>query len=136
LTVRHGKGEKERSFRIDGPVFQVVKAYIEGTGRSFANSKDLASVLFRSRQGNGGLTTVRAWQIITSYAREAGIAKVTSPHVMRHTFATQCLLQRKAPPVQVLHKVLGHSQLDTTMRYAHIADQARMYSLTGSWLPA
>jgi len=55
---------------------------------------------------------------------------------MRRTFATQCLLQRKAPPVQVLQKVLGHSQLDTTMRYAHIAEQARMYSLTASWLLA
>lgn len=53
----------------------------------------------------------------------AGISKTVSFHVARHTFATQFLIE--GGKLETLRDLLGHSKIETTMRYVHIVDRAK-----------
>jgi len=59
-------------------------------------------------------------RMIKRYAAKAGIEKDISPHTFRHTFATD--LYRETSKIRLVQKVLGHSDLSTTMVYTHIFD--------------
>lgn len=59
-------------------------------------------------------------RMVARYAAKAGIAKNVSPHTLRHTFATD--LYRETSKIRLVQKVLGHSDLSTTMVYTYIHD--------------
>ena len=60
-------------------------------------------------------------EMVRRCARRAGIAKRVTPHVLRHTFATD--LYRKTGRILLVQKALGHSDLSTTMIYTHVYDE-------------
>jgi integrase/recombinase XerD len=60
-------------------------------------------------------------QMVKRYAAKAGIDKNISPHTLRHSFATD--LYRETSKIRLVQKVLGHSDLSTTMIYTHIFDE-------------
>lgn len=49
------------------------------------------------------------------------IVAMATPHVLRHTFATDLLRQTKN--IRLVHKALGHSDVSTTMIYKHVFDE-------------
>ncbi len=57
--------------------------------------------------------------------------ELVTTHVARHTFATLSLI--KGVPLEILQKVLGHSDLNTTMRYAKIVDDYKNAVILGAW---
>ena len=59
-------------------------------------------------------------RMVKRYAAKAGIDKNISLHTLRHSFATD--LYRKTSKIRLVQKVLGHSDLSTTMIYTHIHD--------------
>jgi integrase len=71
---------------------------------------------------HGHLDHQRFWRITTRAARDAGLEKHVHPHLLRHTFASQCY--RRGVPPQIVQMWLGHAQLSTTERYAHLAPLA------------
>ena len=59
-------------------------------------------------------------RMVVRYAKKADINKNVSPHTLRHSFATD--LYRETSKIRLVQKVLGHSDLSTTMVYTHIHD--------------
>ena len=67
------------------------------------------------------LTARSIQRIISKYARMAGITKHVSPHTMRHSFATDLLMN--GADIRSVQTMLGHSSISTTQVYTHVTDQ-------------
>jgi site-specific recombinase XerD len=95
---------------------QAVKDYL-------AKRKDMSEALFTSlsRQGDKRLTARSVERIVKHYAIEAGITKKVTPHIIRHSFATD-LLQNGAD-LRSVQMMLGHSNISTTQIYTHMTDK-------------
>lgn len=118
-----GKGNKDR------PVF-VSKAACEHIENYLKSRSDSLSPLFinyskNSRSNNSGnyrrLTARSIQRIINQYRRLAGITKHVSPHTMRHSFATDLLMN--GADLRSVQAMLGHSNISTTQIYTHVTDE-------------
>ena len=122
FTVR-GKGNKDR------PIF-ISKAAAERIADYLAARTDTLIPLFLSysrntsaadTSGNYRRLTPRSVQrIIEKYARAAGITKHVTPHTLRHTFATDLLMN--GADLRAVQSLLGHANISTTQIYTHVTD--------------
>jgi integrase/recombinase XerD len=115
LVVCHGKGSKERRVPIGKSAIHWVQQY---TSVKAGYGKTTSPYFFLHR--GRPLSRQLAWSLISGYANEIGIKKV-SPHTLRHSFATH-LIQRGADSRSV-QALLGHSDISTTQIYTHMTDR-------------
>lgn len=126
MSVR-GKGDKVRVVFFSETAKQAVRNYL-------AKRKDIGNALFvsentkikktlnqQSGEGNSRLTTRSVERIVKHYAIKAGITKKVTPHIIRHSFATD-LLQNGAD-LRSVQMMLGHSNISTTQIYTHMTDK-------------
>ena len=108
-----GKGSKERVCPVGGPALQAVSAYRQAagiqTGPLFLN---------KSRRR---MTTHSIWLRMKKYIRQTGLPATTSPHKLRHSFATHML--DNGADLRSLQTLLGHSSLSTTQVYTHVTTE-------------
>ncbi len=118
-----GKGQKDR------PVF-ISKMAAEHVNEYLASRIDNLPPLFLSYSRNNVSTqsgdyrrlSARSIQrMINKYARLAGITKHVSPHTMRHSFATDLLMN--GADIRSVQTMLGHSSISTTQVYTHVTDE-------------
>jgi integrase/recombinase XerD len=117
VVVCRGKGGKQRQLPFGEKAAQAMTRYIEA-GRSQLLARQQQEALFLNHHGER-LTRQGFWLIIKSYARQAGIDKIT-PHTLRHSFATHLLTN--GADLRAVQELLGHSSIATTQVYTHVAD--------------
>ncbi|UCD95662.1 MAG: tyrosine-type recombinase/integrase, partial [Candidatus Zixiibacteriota bacterium] len=66
----------------------------------------------------GGKTKTKLREKLIQIAKEAGIEGLTKVHTLRHTFASRLVMQGVNLPT--VKKLMGHSDIQTTMIYAHL----------------
>lgn len=108
--VRQGKGNKDRAFIIPESIRDAIHAH--------DTSLHQQDWLFPNQRGMH-LTTRSIQQIVKRAARRAGISKRCHPHMLRHSFATH--LAQKKCDMEVLQRLLGHKNSNTTKVYIHLA---------------
>lgn len=117
-----GKGQKDR------PVF-ISQAAADWVEQYLATRQDTLAPLFISYSKNveantsgdfRRLTARSIQRMVSKYARLAGITKHVSPHTMRHSFATDLLMN--GADLRSVQSMLGHSNIATTQIYTHVTD--------------
>lgn len=126
VSVR-GKGEKVRVVFLSSAAKEAARQYL-------ARRTDVSEALFvridsssgrpgaaRSLAVSDRLTPRSVERIVRRYAAEAGITKKVTPHVIRHSFATDLL--RNGADLRSVQALLGHASISTTQIYTHVTDK-------------
>ena len=108
-----GKGNKERLCFIDERTEKLLAEYLDQR-----NDNCRALIISLSRKER--MTPSNVQLLIRNSALRAGITKKVTPHVLRHSFATNFISNNGN--IRVLSTLLGHSNVGTTMIYTHIVD--------------
>lgn len=119
FSVR-GKGEKVRVVFLSPTAKKAIKEYIDKRadmdealfvqmGKAVKSAKDLR------------LTPRSVERLVKQYAIKAGITRKVTPHVIRHSFATDLL--ENGADLRSVQALLGHSNITTTQIYTHVTDK-------------
>ncbi len=118
-----GKGQKDRPVFVSDAAAKWVEEYL---AKRIDNLPPLFLSYSRnniaSRSGDYRRLGARSVQrMVNKYARLAGITKHVSPHTMRHSFATDLLMN--GADLRSVQSMLGHSNISTTQVYTHVTDE-------------
>ena len=109
--VVYGKGDKERRVYFDAKAKVHLMEYIE-------SRKDKNPALFVTLDAPYDRLKISGVEIrLRQLGRELGLERI-HPHKFRRTMATRAI--DKGMPIEQVQKILGHSQIDTTMQYAMV----------------
>ena len=119
-----GKGSKERIVPINQISLAAIKEYLE-KGQPAFPKKD-AKALYLDKNGER-LTRQGLWLTIKKYVKLSGVKGQTSPHTLRHSFATHLL--EKGADLRSVQEMLGHADIATTQIYTSVSRERlkRMY---------
>lgn len=118
-----GKGKKDRPIFIDKSTAECIEDYLnmrtDTLPALFLNNS--ANKQIPSTSGDFRRLTPRSIErIVQKYTRLAGITKHVTPHTMRHSFATDLLMN--GADIRSVQSLLGHANISTTQIYTHITD--------------
>lgn len=119
FSVR-GKGDKVRVVFLSDRARSAVQDYIK-------SRKDMDDALFvrYGRKANDGgdlrLSPRAVQRLLKTYAVKAGITRKVTPHVIRHSFATDLL--SNGADLRSVQALLGHANIGTTQIYTHVTDK-------------
>lgn len=120
-----GKGEKIRVVFLSDQARGAIESYLE-------KRDDMDEAMFVQVAGKAGkkaldkresirLTPRSVERIVRHYATKAGISKKVTPHVIRHSFATDLL--SNGADLRSVQALLGHANITTTQVYTHVTDK-------------
>lgn len=120
FTVR-GKGAKLRLVFLSDSAKRAISEYLK-------LRHDLSPYLFTSHDKAAGkrdesrsLTPRSVQRLVEKYAKAAGVTKEVTPHTLRHSYATDLLMN--GADIRSVQAMLGHASITTTQVYTHITDQ-------------
>lgn len=119
-----GKGEKVRVVFLSNSAKEAIEKYLK-------NRKDFEEPLFiqysnsstlkKIDKESNRLTPRSVQRIVKQYAIAAGISKKVTPHIIRHSFATDLL--SNGADIRSVQIMLGHANIATTQIYTHVTDK-------------
>ncbi len=122
MSVR-GKGEKVRVVFISDDARNAVTKWLDKRDDMddalFINITNKKQKLSKNKESLR-LTPRSVERIIKQYAIKSGISKKVTPHVIRHSFATDLL--RNGADLRSVQMLLGHANINTTQIYTHVTD--------------
>lgn len=123
IAVR-GKGDKVRVVFLSTDAKKAIKEYLD-------KRADIDDALFvqigikalneAKKQDSLRLSARSIERMVKGYAIKAGISKKVTPHVLRHTFATDLL--SNGADLRSVQALLGHAHIGTTQIYTHVTDK-------------
>jgi integrase/recombinase XerD len=127
-----GKGDKERQVPVGEIAIDWLKEYVADVRPALlelwtasrvpadARTRARGGPIFLSVRGER-LDRRRAWEMLRSAARSAGLSNGVSPHTLRHSFATHLL--EGGADLRVVQELLGHASISTTQLYTHLTGE-------------
>lgn len=117
VTVRHAKGDKDRTVPLGKRALEWVSTYAE-QARPGLTDHSTATQLFISCNGHR-FSSSNVSNLMAGDIRAAGVTKKGSCHIFRHTTAT--LMLEYGAELRSLQRLLGHASMTTTPIYTHVS---------------
>jgi integrase/recombinase XerC len=115
LTVRQGKGKKDRQIPLVDDVLKALRNYLRYRTTELILDDD---TFFLAKNGTSlAVSTVK--HLVAKYVKKAGIRKKVSVHTLRHTFGAH--KADKNMSLATLQELMGHKKKETTLKYIHLA---------------
>jgi integrase/recombinase XerD len=113
-----GKGGKERLVPVAAAALELLRLYLDQVRPALVREEG-EDGLFLSARGKR-MTRVNFWKRLKHlYLPRAGLPPETSPHTLRHSFATHLL--EGGADLRAIQEMLGHASLGTTQIYTHVS---------------
>jgi integrase/recombinase XerC len=117
--IARGKGKKERLALLGIPAKKAIQHWLACREALTPKARKQSAVFLNHR---GGRLTVRSvGRLLEKYLAKVGLDPRTSPHTIRHSFATHLL--DAGADIRSVQELLGHSNLTTTQIYTHVSTQ-------------
>lgn len=116
LTIRSGKGAKDRVVPVSLRVCGIIKTYLLMIRPLMVQGKD-RGYLVLNRWGTK-MTPTAVWAIVKKCTKLAGIKKNVTTHTFRHSCATHML--KNGAPIRHIQELLGHESLESTQIYTKV----------------
>ena len=114
ISIRQGKGHKDRQVMLSPKLLEVLRTY-------WKHYRPKAWLFPGAKPGHP-VTQATVWRICQQARDAAHLAKPVSPHTLRHCFATHLL--EEATDLRRIQILMGHRNLKTTARYLHVSNLA------------
>lgn len=118
-TVR-GKGKKERLALIGDAAKAAISQWLEARTTLLEGIGRRSDAVFLNRNATR-LSTRSVGRLLVKYLQQTGLDPKTTPHTLRHTFATHML--DAGADIRGVQELLGHKNLTTTQIYTHVTTQ-------------
>lgn len=112
-----GKGDKPRVVFLSAEAIRLIQTYFDRR----TDNTESAFVAHHGPTKHQQLTSRSIQRIVQKYASMAGLAKPVTPHILRHSFATDLLIN--GADIRSVQTMLGHSSITTTQIYTHITNK-------------
>jgi integrase/recombinase XerC len=111
-----GKGKRERQVFFGNTASKAIEDYLQVRPQTHQDPMDEA--LFLNHRG-ARLSTRGVHLLVKKHCRRTGLPTLTSPHTLRHAFATHLL--DNGADLRSIQELLGHQRLSTTQKYVHVS---------------
>ncbi len=118
-TVR-GKGKRERLALLGEPAVAAIRAWLPGRATLCQGRAAALPAVFVNKNGTR-LSARSVGRLLEKHLAQAGLDPRTSPHTLRHSFATHLL--DAGADIRSVQELLGHRSLSTTQMYTHVTTQ-------------